>query len=309
MGGGSTGIGAAHAPGRTITIGDDLTVHRLGFGAMRLVGPAAFGHPEDRGQALAVLRRAVELGVDLIDTADVYGPEIDEELIADALHPYPEGLVIATKGGNVRLGHLRWAPDGRPEHLRAACEGSLRRLRLEQLPLYQWHRPDPAVPFEDSLGALVELRDEGKIGHLGLSNVTLDQFHRARAMVPVASVQVRFNPLDRAATDLLDACEATGTAFLPWGPLSWGRGTDDGPTDAIATVADGRRVSPQRVALAWLLARSPVVVPIPGTSSIAHLDDNLAARSLHLDPRELALLDGALLDGAPVVLSEGGPRP
>ena len=274
----------------TLTVAGELRINRLGFGAMRLTGPAAYGPPADRGLALAVLRRAVEAGVNFIDTADVYGPEVSEELIAAALSPYPDGLVIATKGGNVRLGHMQWEPNGHPDHLRSACEGSLRRLRLDQLSLYQWHRPDPKVPFDESLGALIALRDEGKIRHIGLSNVDTAQLRRAQQLTPVASVQVRYNPVDRAADQLLDACESDGMAFVPWGPIS-----DPGASDAVLRVAERRGVSAQRVTLAWLLARSPVMVPIPGTASLEHLDDNMAAASLRLDDDEFdSIAQGSL---------------
>lgn len=270
----------------TITIGGELTVNRLGFGAMRVTGRGVWGPPGDRGEAVRVLRRAVELGVQLIDTADSYGPEVSEELIAEALHPYPAGLVVATKGGFLRDGPGRWRPDGRPEHLREAIEGSLRRLRLERIPLHQLHTPDPAVPFDESFGALVELRDEGKIAHIGLSNVNADQLRRALAVAPVASVQNRYNQSDRHSEAVLDLAGELGFAFLPWAPLG-GAAPTGGP---LATVAARRGATPTQVAIAWQLARSPQMVPIPGTGSVAHLEENVAAAGIGLDDRDLAEL-------------------
>ena len=236
----------------------DLEVGRLGFGAMRLCGPGVWGEPADPGNALRVLRRAVELGIALIDTSDAYGPEVNERQIAEALHPYPEGLVIATKGGFLRPGPGRWSPDGRPGHLREACEGSLRRLRLERIDVYQLHTPDPAVPLAESVGALRELRDEGKICHVGLSNVSVAQLEEAERIVPIVSVQNRYNVDDREDEDVLEACEARGIPFLPWGPLGSGS------------------LDPVR-ALRFLLERSPVILPIPGTSSVEHLEENVRA--------------------------------
>jgi aryl-alcohol dehydrogenase-like predicted oxidoreductase len=272
----------------TITIGE-RSVRRLGFGAMRITGPGIWGPPEDHDQAIAVLRRAVELGVNLIDTADSYGPEVSENLIAEALHPYPDDLLIATKGGLTRSGPNRWSPDGRPEHLREACDGSLRRLRLEQIELYQLHRPDPKVPYEESVGALKELQDEGKIRHIGVSNVVVDQLEVARGIVKVVSVQNRFNLVDRSSEDVLGRCEELGLAFFPWFPLAAGNLAEPGgPVDRIASQRDA---TPGQVALAWLRARSPVILPIPGTSRVAHLEENLAAASLSLTDAELADLD------------------
>ena len=236
----------------------DLEVGRLGFGAMRLCGPGVWGAPADPENALRVLRRAVELGIALIDTSDAYGPEVNERQIAEALHPYPEGLVIATKGGFLRPGPGRWSPDGRPGHLREACEGSLRRLRLERIDVYQLHTPDPAVPLAESVGALRELRDEGKIRHVGLSNVSVAQLEEAGRIVPIVSVQNRYNVDDREDEDVLEACEARGIPFLPWGPLGSGS------------------LDPVR-ALRFLLERSPVILPIPGTSSVEHLEENVRA--------------------------------
>jgi aryl-alcohol dehydrogenase-like predicted oxidoreductase len=234
-----------------------------------------------------VLRRAVELGVEFIDTADAYGPDVSEELIAEALSPYPEGLVIGTKGGLLRGGPGDWRPDGRPEHLRAACEGSLRRLRVDQIALYQLHRPDPAVPLEDSIGELVSLRAEGKIRHIGLSNVSARQLARALEAAPIASVQNRYNPADRASDEVVELAATRGLAFLPWAPVG---GQEPGEGKALAEVARRHGVSPVQVAIAWQLARSPQVLPIPGTSSVAHLEENVAAASLRLSADDLALL-------------------
>jgi pyridoxine 4-dehydrogenase len=274
----------------TLTIGGDLTVHRLGFGAMRVTGRGIWGDPPDHDEAIAVLRRAVELGVNFIDTADSYGPFVSENLIAEALHPYPGDLVIATKGGLVRPGPGRWPADGRPEHLREACEGSLQRLQLEQIPLYQLHRPDPEVRFEDSVGALVELQDEGKIRHIGLSNVTEAQLDGAQRLTPVVSVQNRYNPVDRRSDAILDWCEGESIAFLPWAPIEGG----DIPRDAlVARIAKAHDATAHQVALAWLLARSPVMLPIPGTGSVAHLEENMQAVSLRLTREEVAELNAA----------------
>jgi pyridoxine 4-dehydrogenase len=269
----------------TIPIGDDLSVNRLGFGAMRITGPGIWGPPADHDEAVQVLRRAVDLGVDFIDTADSYGPEVSEELIAEALFPYPEGLVIATKGGFLRPGPGNWKPDGRPEHLRAVCEGSLARLRLDQIPLYQFHRPDPTVPFEDSVGELVALRDEGKICHIGLSNVDVALFERASALTPIVSVQNRYNPSDRATEPLIELAGTRSFAFIPWAPVG---GYRPGAGDGLATVAKRVGASPVQVAIAWQLARSPQMLPIPGTSSVAHLEENIAAAAIELSDDDLA---------------------
>jgi pyridoxine 4-dehydrogenase len=274
----------------TIAIGD-RRVRRLGFGTMRITGPGIWGPPRDHDGAVAVLRRAVELGVNLVDTADSYGPNVSEELIAEALYPYPDDLVIATKGGLTRTGPGEWPPDGSPEHLREACEGSLRRLRLDAIELYQLHRPDPKVPYEVSVGAMKELQDEGKIRNIGVSNVSVDQLETARGIVEVVSVQNRFNLVDRSSEDVLERCEELGIAFIPWFPLAAGDlAKPGGPVDRIASRHDA---SPGQVALAWLLARSPVMVPIPGTSSVDHLEQNLAAASLQLSEDELAELASA----------------
>ncbi len=274
---------AAH-PGGTITIGGDLAVGRLGFGAMRLCGPGVWGEPSDPAAARTVLKRAIALGVTLIDTADAYGPEVDERLIAEVLHPYPEGVVIATKGGLVRPGAGRWTPDGRPEHLRAACDGSLRRLKLERIDLYQLHSPDPRVPYEESIGALADLRAAGKVRHVGVSNVNADQLAWARRIVPIVSVQNRFNLTDRSSEPVLAECEKAGIAFLPWYPLSAGSST--AANGALGEVARRHKATPAQVALAWLLARSPVMVPIPGPSSVVHLEANIGAARLRLSAED-----------------------
>jgi pyridoxine 4-dehydrogenase len=270
----------------TWTLGGDLRVHRLGFGAMRITGSGIWGEPGDHDEAIAVLRRAVELGVDFIDTADSYGPFVSERLIAEALHPYPDQLVIATKGGLLRDGPGQWRADGRPQHLRAACDESLQRLRLEQIPLYQLHRPDPQVPLEDSVGVLATLQREGKIRHLGVCNVDESQLEAVRRMTPIVSVQNRYNPIDRSSDAILDRCEAERLAFLPWAPLgAGGLGSDA----RIARLAARHGATVNQVALAWLLARSPVMIPIPGTSSVAHLEENMGAASLRLTPDEVDL--------------------
>jgi pyridoxine 4-dehydrogenase len=271
----------------SFTIAGDLEVSRLGFGAMRITGEGIWGPPDDPDNARAVLRRAVELGVDLIDTADSYGPEVSEELIAEALAPYPQGLVIATKGGLERTGPGEWPRNGRPEHLRRACEGSLLRLRLERIDLYQLHRPDPGVPYEESVGALKELRDEGKIRHVGVSNVSVAQLEAARRVVEIATVQNRYSVADRAAEDVLEACERDAIGFLPWWPLGAGE-VAGGP---LREVADRHDATPFQVAIAWLLRRSPVMLPIPGTQSLDHLEENIAAAELELGDDDLARLD------------------
>jgi pyridoxine 4-dehydrogenase len=282
-----TGADGAAAAG-TIEIGGDLVVNRLGFGAMRITGNGIWGEPADRDQASAALRRAVELGVNFIDTADSYGPEVSEELIADALYPYPDDLVIATKGGLVRPGPGRWDPDGRPEHLREACEGSLRRLRLDQIPLYQLHRPDPSVPYAESVGTLVQLKDEGKIRHIGISNVSEAQLQAAQQITPVVSVQNRYNAADRHSESMVDTCEVEQIAFLPWAPIQQ---ADSNP--AVAEAARRHDASPRQIVLAWLLARSPQILPIPGTGSPGHVDTNVAAASIELSADEIAAITRA----------------
>jgi pyridoxine 4-dehydrogenase len=271
---------------RTIDLGGDLTVNRMGFGAMRITGDGIWGEPKDREQAKAVLRRAVELGVNFIDTADSYGPDVSENLIAEALYPYPDDLVVATKGGLVRPGPGVWNRDGRPEHLREALEGSLRRLRLEQIPLYQFHRPDPAVPLEDSIGALVELKDQGKIRHIGLSNVTEDELRVAQRLTPIVSIQNRYNPADRNSESLVDLCEQEQLVFLPWAPIT------DLEAPGVQAAAARLGATPNQVVLAWLLARSSAMLPIPGTGSVAHLEENVAAAGLELTPAEVATISG-----------------
>ena len=272
----------------TFDLGDDLTVNRLGFGAMRITGEGIWGEPEDSEEARRVLKRAVELDINFIDTADSYGPEVSERLIGETLYPYPDGLVIATKAGLLRDGPGQWRPDGRPEHLREACEGSLRRLKLDRIDLYQLHRIDPRVPAAESLGTLAELRDEGKIRHLGLSEVGVEEIRQAREIVPIDSVQNRYNLTDRGSEDVLDFCEREGIGFIPWFPLAVGDlARPGGPLDEVAARHDA---TPGQIALAWLLWRSPVMLPIPGTSSVAHLEENVAASSLDLDEEELATL-------------------
>ena len=277
----------------SFTIGGDLPVNRLGFGAMRITGPQVIGPPEDRDQSLAVLRRAVELDINLIDTADSYGPYVSEELIYEALHPYPKDLVIATKGGLVRPPDRpgQWLRNGRPEHLKQACEGSLRRLQLERIDLYQLHAPDPDVPYEESVGALKELQDEGKIRHIGVSNVSVEQLDEARSIVDVVTVQNRFNLVYRDLEDVLEICDRDGLGFFPWFPLAAGELARPGA--AVDELARRHDATPGQVALAWLLARSPVMLPIPGTGSIAHLEENVAAVELKLSEEELGELDAA----------------
>lgn len=275
----------------TITLGGELRVHRMGFGAMRLTGPGVWGEPRDEPEARRVLRRAIELGVDFIDTADSYGPEVSERLIGETLRPYPEGLVIATKGGLTRTGPGQWPADGRPEHLRAALEGSLQRLGVERVDLYQFHRPDPRVPFEESVGTVVNLQREGKVRLIGLSNVSVAQLRTALGMTEIASVQNRFNVTDRHSDDVLDLCEQQGIAFLPWAPL--GQADPAGLGGPLRELAVARGATPGQVALAWLLARSPQMLVIPGTSSVAHLEENVAAAGLALQAEELRRLDAA----------------
>lgn len=276
---------------KTITIGGDLRVHRMGYGAMRLTGPGIWGWPEDRENALRVLRRAIDLGVTFIDTADAYGPEINEEEIATALHPYPEGLIIATKGGNTRPGPGKWVPDCRPERLKACCEQSLRRLKLDCIDLYQLHTVDPNVPFQEQVGALRDLREEGKIRHVGLSNVTFEELREAEEIVPIVSVQNRYNMMHRGGDNerIIDYCEERGMAFLPWFPLGAGdeRITDNTEAQIVAK-AHGVRVV--QIALAWLLHRSPCILAIPGTSSVAHLEENMAAANIELNDEDLVRL-------------------
>jgi pyridoxine 4-dehydrogenase len=285
-----TDVTAGTKTSASLTIGGDLTVRRFGFGAMRITGRGIWGDPPDHEEALGVLRRAVDLGVNLIDTADSYGPHVSERLIAEALSPYPEGLVIATKGGLLRDGPNQWRPDGRPGHLRAACEGSLQRLQLETISIYQLHRPDPRVPLADSIGALVDLRHEGKIRHLGICNVTEAQLDEAIRLAPMVSVQNRYSRVDRGSEALVDRCERDGRAFLPWAPLESGQISRDA---VVGEIAQARHATPHQVAIAWLLARSSVMVPIPGTGSTAHLEENMRAATLELSPDEIAALAAA----------------
>jgi len=268
-----------------IDVGGDLTVARMGFGAMRITGDGIWGEPPDREQARAVLRRALELGVSFIDTADSYGPEVSETLIAEALFPYPDDLVVATKGGLVRPGPNRWEPDGRPEHLRSVCEGSLRRLRMEQIPLYQLHRPDPSVPLADSIGALVELKAAGKIRHIGVSNVTEDELRQVQRLTPVVSVQNRYNIGDRSSEAIVDLCELERMVFLPWAPIQ-----QADRNRAVTSAAAEHGASSRQIALAWMLARSPQILPIPGTGTVAHLESNISSASIQLSPEEVAAI-------------------
>ncbi|HEY3672605.1 MAG TPA: aldo/keto reductase [Acidimicrobiia bacterium] len=269
----------------TLGIGGDITVNRMGFGAMRITGTGIWGDPPDRDVAKAVLRRVVELGINFIDTADSYGPAVSEELIAEALHPYPDDLVIATKGGLERSGPGEWPINGRPEHIKQVCDESLRRLRLDEIPLYQQHRPDPTVPYEDTIGALVELKEQGKIRHVGLSNVDEGHLRIAQAMVPVVSVQNRYNVTDRRSESMLDLCEQEEIAFLPYSPVQ-----DFEDNAVVADTAARHGVTVMQVLLAWLLARSPVMLPIPGTGSVAHLEENTNAATIELDASEVAAI-------------------
>ena len=272
----------------SFSIGGDLPVNRLGFGAMRLTGEGIWGWPPDRENARKVLQRAVELGANLIDTADAYGPETDELLIAEALYPYPKGLVIATKGGNTRPGPNQWVPDGRPEYLKQCVDKSLKRLKLERIDLYQLHRVDPKVPMEDSLGALKEMQSAGKIRHIGLSEVSPDQVQRARKIVPIVTVQNRYNITDRKWDNTLAYCEKEQIGFMPWAPVGGTRGVSSA---ALEKVAKDHGITIYQLGLAWLLHRSPVMLPIPGTSSLAHLEENMAARKIQLSPDEWRTVD------------------
>jgi pyridoxine 4-dehydrogenase len=271
----------------TFTLGGELTIHRLGFGAMRITGEGIWGPPRDKKEALSVLRRAVELGVNFIDTADSYGPNVSEELIAEALHPYPKDLVIATKGGWLRPGPNQWTHEASPEHLRKAVEGSLRRLRLERIDLYQLHAPAPVTPFNASVEALAELQEEGKIRLVALSNVTREHVERAEKIVPIASVQNRYSFADREWETVLDYCERQGIGFIPWFPLGSGKLAGE----VLSRVAKAHQANPLQVGLAWLLQRSPVMLPIPGTSSVKHVEENIAAAGLKLTSAEFGELD------------------
>ena len=272
----------------TIDVGGDLTVNRLGFGAMRITGRGVWGEPPDHDKAIETLRRAVELGVNFIDTADSYGPEVSENLIAEALYPYPDDLVIATKGGFARPGPNQWEPDGRPEHLRSVCEGSLRRLRLEQIPLYQLHRPAPHVPYAESVGTLADLQKEGKIRHIGVSNVSEEQLREAQRVVPIVSAQNRYNVTDRSSQQVLDVCEQESLVFLPWAPIQ-----ETGRNGGVLNAARRLGATEHQVVLAWLLASSPAMLPIPGTGSPDHVAENIAAAAIELTgDEERAIRDG-----------------
>ncbi|HET9097330.1 MAG TPA: aldo/keto reductase [Candidatus Baltobacteraceae bacterium] len=274
-----------------ITIGRDLNVHRMGYGAMRLTGPGIWGWPEDRRNALRVLRRVLEAGVNFIDTADAYGPEVNEEEIASALHPYPPDLVIATKGGNTRPGPGKWVPDCRPERLKQCCEASLQRLKRDRIDLYQLHTVDPKVPFEEQVGALRDLRDAGKVRHVGLSNVSFEELRKAQDIVPIVSVQNRYNMAYRGGDNerIIDCCERESIAFIPWFPLGAGNGEIADNTQA-QEVAKAHGVRVRQIALAWLLHRSDCILPIPGTSSIEHLEENVAAGGIRLSDEDLVRL-------------------
>jgi pyridoxine 4-dehydrogenase len=274
----------------TIALGGDLTVNRLGFGAMRITGKGIWGPPEDRNAALATLRRAVELGVNFIDTADSYGPDISEELIAEALAPYPAGLVIGTKVGWTRHGPGVWQHNASPAHIGQAIEGSLKRLRLERIDLYQLHVPDPATSFDASMEALARLRAQGKVRHVGLSNVTLEHIRRAEKIVPIVSVQNRYSFSDREWDFVVDYCAANGIAFLPWGPMAQGKQADQ----AVARIAAARNTSTAVVSLAWLLRRAPVILPIPGTGSVKHVEENVSAAAFRLTDEEFASLNAVV---------------
>ena len=276
----------------TLSIGD-LVVNRMAFGAMRITGPGIWGEPKDPQEARNVLRRALELGINFIDTADAYGPEISERLIAEVLHPYPKDLVIATKGGLTRPAPSVWVADGTPKHLREACTQSLKRLKLERIDLYQLHTVDAKVPLEESLGELGRLQKEGKIRHIGVSNVDLGQLKRGQGIVPIVSVQNRYNVVDRSSQDVLAHCERERIAFIPWAPLA--RGTpearaDKSESEAFSKIASGHNISDLQLAIAWLLAKSPTMLPIPGTSSVAHLEENVAAARITLTAKELAAI-------------------
>jgi len=266
-------------------IGGDLTINRVGYGSMRLTGKGIWGPPKDRNEAIRVLRRAAELGINFIDTADSYGPAVAEEIIAEALYPYPAGLVIATKAGFDRPGPDKWVENGQPEHLRAACEGSLKRLRLDRIELFQLHRIDPKVPADDQLGALQNLQSEGKINHIGLSEVSVKQIEHARTIVPIVSVQNRYSVVDRAADDVVEYCQSAGLGFIPWFPLAAGDVSKSG--SELERTAARLKITPSQLALAWLLHRSSVMLPIPGTSRVEHLEENVAAAAVKLDDATL----------------------
>ena len=278
-----------------LTIGGDLKVYRMGFGAMRITGEGIWGQPADKQEAIAVLKRALELGINLIDTADSYGPEVSEELIAEALYPYPQDLVIATKGGLLRTGPGQWPMDGRPQHLREALEGSLKRLRLDRIDIYQFHRPDPNVPFEDSVGEIARMQQEGKIRHVGLSNITVEELGRAQKIVPIVTVQNHYNLSRRQSErmtfqqseEMIDICEQQGIGFIPWSPLE----KISQASDALKQIASQHNATPSQVALAWLLQRSSTMLPIPGTSTVKHLEENVMGATIKLAQEEFAAID------------------
>ncbi|GCE12198.1 aldo/keto reductase [Tengunoibacter tsumagoiensis] len=281
----------------TLTLGGDLHVYRLGYGAMRITGEGVWGPPAHKNESLAVLKRVLELGINLIDTADSYGPNVSEELIAEALYPYPKDLVIATKGGLLRTGPGQWPQDGRPEHLREALEGSLKRLRVDQIDIYQFHRPDPKVPFEDSIGELARLKEQGKIRHVGVSNVTIEQLAQAQKIVPIVTVQNHYNLVKRQSEnmtvaqseELIDICARQGIGFIPWFPLATGDLAR--PGSVLEQIAQKHHAQPSQIALAWLLKRSPTILPIPGTSSIKHLEENVLGATIQLSQEEFDSID------------------
>ncbi|MBV9615054.1 MAG: aldo/keto reductase [Ktedonobacteraceae bacterium] len=281
----------------TLTLGGDLKVYRLGLGGMRITGEGIWGPPENKQEAIALLHRALELGINLIDTADSYGPEVSESLIAEALYPYPQGLVIATKGGLLRTGPGQWPADGSPKHLREALEGSLRRLRVERIDIYQFHRPDPKVPFEDSVGEIAKMRAEGKIRHVGLSNITLDELAKAQKIVPIVTVQNRYNLAHRESErmtvsqseEMIDTCARQGIGFIPWSPLAMGELARAG--SSLDQIAKRHNALPNQIALAWLLQRSSTILPIPGTSSVKHLEENVAGATIKLSQEEFDAID------------------
>lgn len=278
---------SAVANSGTFSIGGDLEIYRLGFGAMRITGSGIWGEPKDHDEAIRVLHRAVELGINFLDTADSYGPEVSERLIAEALYPYPKGLVIASKAGYDRTGPDQWIMNGRPEHLRAACEGSLQRLRVECIDLYQLHRIDPKVPAEDQLGVFKDLQDQGKIRHVGLSEVTVKQIEHARTIVPIVTVQNRYSMADRTYEQVLDYCERSDIGFIPWAPIEAGNLRSLG--SAINRIAGQQGITAAQLAIAWLLGRSPVMLPIPGTSQVKHLEENVAAASIKVATASIKL--------------------
>lgn len=281
---------APAAAAGTIALASDLKVNRMGFGAMRVTGPGIWGQPRDPAEAKRVLRRAVDLGVNFIDTADAYGPDVSEQLIAEALYPYPAGLVVATKGGYTRPSQQEWVKNGRPEHLRAACEASLKKLRRDRIDVYQLHAPDPQVPLEESIGELARLQSEGKIRYIGVSNFSTAELDKAREIVTVVSVENRYNVADRGSDDVVAYCERWKMAFIPWAPLAQRQqqsGQENADIAALSAIAKERGVTVAQAALAWLLARSPAILPIPGTSSVAHLEENVAAAAVKLSVGEM----------------------